>query len=479
MLGLTEYKSAVLVGKGALNTRSKKENKNIACECEARVRAFLRMLRVGEGTGELIKSYDYNKKETIYIHHDFQKGYTIAFGGNKITDLSKHPEVNYGGSTAEGAYQIMRYVWWELNGNQVVKNSENDYIKTGIREEYHNYVKKYKIPDYRHESQDKLCVIIMKHYCKKLIDTIIDNNIEKAIRDYASLKWASLPHKGDNSYHEYKGKPQPATPMKICIEHYEIFLKDELNEVSCLHLKKGFLKEFEYACRCSNNNKGLTKWQNPLKKNQITIHTYGGIVRPWRSAFGRVRTDMSGSDNGARPHHGLDLFAEIGTEVFACLPGEVVSLTPGNGYGNGIVFKIDDNYLSEFKKQRRNYSPYYIKSNRTYDSNKYNIDGYGDFEEYEGINESVSVYLMYAHLSEISVKLNDKITESNMNTVLGKTGTSGATNTKGPHLHFEIRSKQNPSGYAERYNPAYYIDYKNEEQMTASERKIQDDTAGK
>lgn len=66
-----------------------------------------------------------------------------------------------------------------------------------------------------------------------------------------------------------------------------------------------------------------------------------------------------------------------------------------------------------------------------------------------------------------------------MDTVLGKTGTSGATNTKGPHLHFEIRSKQGPSGYNDRYNPAYYVDYKNEEQISVSERKIQDDTAGK
>lgn len=66
-----------------------------------------------------------------------------------------------------------------------------------------------------------------------------------------------------------------------------------------------------------------------------------------------------------------------------------------------------------------------------------------------------------------------------MDKVLGKTGTSDATNTKGPHLHFEIRSKQNPSGYSERYNPAYYIDYKNEDQLTDSERKIQDEAAGK
>ncbi|WP_445711459.1 hypothetical protein [Flavobacterium sp.] len=103
---------------------------------------------------------------------------------------------------------------------------------------------------------------------------------------------------------------------------------------------------------------------------------------------------MKGSDNGARPHHGLDLFAKIVTELYACLPGQVVSLSPGSGYGNGFVFKIDDDHLDEFKKQRKNYGLYYIKSKRNYDSKKYAIDGYGDFDEYEGIEDSESVYLV-------------------------------------------------------------------------------------
>ncbi|WP_395075707.1 peptidoglycan DD-metalloendopeptidase family protein [Flavobacterium sp.] len=440
------------------------------CECEPRVRAFMRMLRVKEGTvGE--------------------KGYTTLFNNEVFTDMSKHPEkvINAGSysSSAAGAYQIMQDTYKGFQGYY------KDEKKNWKYAEKLNYTKRYNINSFDQESQDKLCLVIFKHnYIQKrpngffykedgtardgrskfnnafgdIIQMIIDNNFDKAILT-SSLCWASLP---DAPY------GQPTGTKEECKANYEKFLKEELEGKSDLYLKKGFLKEFGYNC-CEN--KGNAKWQNPLKNNQITIHTFGGSIRPWRSAFGRVRTDMTGSDNGARPHHGLDLFAEIGTEVFACLPGEVVSLTPGTGYGNGFVFKIDDNYLNEFKNQRRSYSPYYIKSDRTYDSKKYDIDGYGDFEEYEGASESESVYLMYAHLSEVTVKLNDKITESNMDTVLGKTGTSGATNTKGPHLHFEIRSKQSPSGYTDRYNPAYYIDYKNEEQITTSERKIQDDAA--
>jgi muramidase (phage lysozyme) len=330
------------------------------CECEARVRAFIRMLRVGEGTGELIKSYDYNKKETIYIAHDFQKGYTTAFGGNEITDLSKHPEENYGGSTAAGAYQIMRYVWWELTGNQVIQNEKGEYVKTGVREEYHDYVKKYNIPDYKHESQDKLCIIIMKHYCKKLIDTIIDNNIEKAIRDYASLKWASLPHKGDNSYHEYKGKPQPATPMKICIEHYEKFLKDELNEVSNLHLKKGFLKEFGFIC-CEGNKSAIKEGYDiekavnyvnanaePKSLSQCALYVRrainaGGIKNISGHAFEYYDTDKL-----------VNLgFKKMGTDIdsIELKKGDIVAFGAVSGHSYGHVAMYNGTqWVSDFKQ---------------------------------------------------------------------------------------------------------------------------------
>ena len=223
-------------------------------------------------------------------------------------------------------------------------------------------------------------------------------------------------------------------------------------------------------------------WRNPLDNPQITIYTQGGNRRPWRSAFGRVRTDLPGKDRGKRPHHGLDLFAVIGTSVFGCFPGKIVSLTPASGYRKGLIYKVDANYLNIVKKQRRNYDPYYVKAKRNYNNNEYDIAGFGEFDEYEGIKDGDEVYLMYAHLSELNskLKLNEEIMVENYKTrVLGKTGDTGATGTKGPHLHFEIRSKVSPSGYTERYNPAFYVNYKNENQISASERKIQDETAGK
>ncbi|MDR7371312.1 glycoside hydrolase family 104 protein [Flavobacterium aquidurense] len=231
----------------------KEEKKPKICEYEARVKAFMRMLRVGEGT-------------------DGEFGYTTAFDNNKITDLSSHPQKNYGGSTAAGAYQIMRYTWWWLNGEELDENN----LKTGIYIEKHDYIKKYKIPDYTQESQDKVCLIIMKHKRKGLLDLIISNQIEKAIRNIASLEWASLPHIENNSKYKYKGKQQPATPMADCLKNYETFLKEELSNKQTwnLHIKNGFLKEFGYNC-CDNekdNNAcscGKTHYNNAKPENWV------------------------------------------------------------------------------------------------------------------------------------------------------------------------------------------------------------------
>jgi len=229
------YKSAVMV-EGVTIKKEKDDDK--VCECEARVRAFMRMLRVGEGTGELNKSG--NKI-------DPQLGYTTAFGGNKITDLSRHPMKVYGWSSAAGAYQIMQYTYAWLGGSKLEWTGK--YFKIlDIYEAEHDYRKTYKINDYRPESQDKLCICLMKDK-KGFIELIIKNQIEDAIRKYGSAIWASLPYEGDNSrYKDNEGHLQPATPMKTCMEHYNLFLKEELNGVSNLHLKNGFLKEFNYKC---------------------------------------------------------------------------------------------------------------------------------------------------------------------------------------------------------------------------------------
>jgi muramidase (phage lysozyme) len=271
LLSLAEYKSAVLVGKGDIGTGSKKENKNVACECEARVRAFMRMLRVGEGTGELIKSYDKKQKKIIYIPHDFEKGYSTAYNNHKITDLSTHPQIIYDGdSSASGAYQVMQYVWWEISGFEVI-----DKKKTGKYDVNNDILKKRNITDFKAKSQDKISLVIMKRQRPKLIGKIIKNDIESAIRQEACFIWASLPENNDFSHYKLHGKLQPATAFKDCLEHYNTFLKEELAEKSPLHLEKDFLKEFVDNCcgeKSEKTNCNCAKKHIDLR-NKIVWHS--------------------------------------------------------------------------------------------------------------------------------------------------------------------------------------------------------------
>lgn len=222
----------------------KDEKKHQICEYEARVKAFLRMLRVGEGT-------------------DSERGYTTQFSGKQFSNMSNHPHeiISANGyfSSAAGAYQIMSDTY--------------DGLET--------YRTKYNILNFNQESQDRLCIVILKHnyttdrpnsfynpiYWKNkdktirdveketkikdrrkkfkgqqadIIKLIIDNDIKKATL-LSSLCWASLP---DSPY------GQPAKTIQECKANYEKFLKEELTNKQTwkLHLKEGFLKEFGYSC---------------------------------------------------------------------------------------------------------------------------------------------------------------------------------------------------------------------------------------
>ena len=236
-----------------------KEVKRVAleekkCVCEEKVRAFMRMLRVKEGT-------------------EGEKGYTTLYGGTQFSDMSKHPNkvITLGkySSTAAGAYQIMGYTY------------------DGIKK----YFSKYNITNFNQEAQDKMCLIILKNnYLKDrndsfynpvfykdkdkkdrdtlkenkakewrkrfkgkqgdIIQFIIDDDLERATL-LSSLCWSSLP---DSPYGQQSSKYTFEDVKRI----YENFLKEEIEGKTDLHLKKGFLKEFGYNCGCdkklSNSN---------------------------------------------------------------------------------------------------------------------------------------------------------------------------------------------------------------------------------
>ena len=100
---------------------------------------------------------------------------------------------------------------------------------------------------------------------------------------------------------------------------------------------------------------------------------------------------MSKYKNVSKNHTGIDLSANIGTNIVSSIEGEVVEVSSKGNYGKHlkIASKIDKNII-----------------------------------------------ILYAHCSEILVKKGDKVKK---NQVVAKVGNTG--NTTGAHLHFEIRYK--------------------------------------
>jgi len=352
------------------------------CYAEARVRAFMRMLRVGEGTvGE--------------------KGYTTSYGHQIMTDLSTHPQTVYLGSSAAGAYQIMRETYWGLQGYEV-----KEHKKVGKPIPARNLIEIYKIPDFSALSQDKLCIIYMKHYEKGLIKLLTEGQIEKAIRTKASKIWASLPNEGKPFEHNksrYKMPDginyQPAEHMSdSCLMNYRKFYREEVKGISDLHLKPGFLKEFGFDyCKdytLSNNEGG---W--PVKE------FHNGLKRRFGSPFGP-------RDGGH--HRGIDINFGSGYDDYGA---------PVIATHDGIVTKAQENDDKSERAGRR----VTIKSKD------------GNFQT------------KYFHLSVFLVDVGEDIKKGQ---VIGEIGASAKAKENGTdcHLHYEIH-KKNSAGKMEHYNP--------------------------
>lgn len=113
------------------------------------------------------------------------------------------------------------------------------------------------------------------------------------------------------------------------------------------------------------------------------------------SGYGVRRDPVYGS---TKFHAGLDFAAKTGTPVFATADGEVVVAERKSGYGNCVDINHGYNYLTR-----------------------------------------------YAHLSKIIAKAGTKVKRGELIGLVGSTGKS-----TGPHLHYEVRFKdepQNPVNY--------------------------------
>ncbi|ELT9993871.1 hypothetical protein QNZ24_004434 [Escherichia coli] len=170
---------------------------------EARVRAFMRMIRVGEGTvGEV--GY-----ETLFGKQSFIKDYHKDFSDHPNIIITRGPLK----SSAAGAYQVMGYTW---NDPKML-----------------SYHKKYGIVDFSPKSQDEFCVLILKYKRKGALKLIIDGDIDGAL-DILSYEWASLPP---------ARYPQPTKSKSEVISLYNKYLSEELSGETDLHLPIGYIKQ--------------------------------------------------------------------------------------------------------------------------------------------------------------------------------------------------------------------------------------------
>lgn len=133
------------------------------------------------------------------------------------------------------------------------------------------------------------------------------------------------------------------------------------------------------------------------------------------NGFGMVR------NGGKRPHQGWDLWAPIGTPIYAVADGLVEFVKTNSGdYGSQICTSFEDPQ-----------------------------------------NPGNLLYAFYAHLSQIYVTAKMWVTEGQLLGLTGKSGNaSGFKSIEDMHLHFEIRDAVAPGkGLKNRMDPAKYFGY--------------------
>ncbi|TGN22998.1 M23 family metallopeptidase [Empedobacter tilapiae] len=203
------------------------------------------------------------------------------------------------------------------------------------------------------------------------------------------------------------------------------------------------------------------KWHDPVENPICTLYMQSGGGGDYGKHWGLFGKTRDGST-----HYGLDFYAYPGTHIFACVKCEVVevrsSTNAERGYGKQLFLKVLDKetFLSHYKK----YSLLYPKLE---------YDMIGDF------SKNKDIVLHYAHLRKVYVKKGWII--NNVDIPIGETGVSGVNKgekqdgTAAPHLHFEIRNLNTKN----RINPGFFIDFKNYNTMSDSQRKNQENTAKK
>ncbi|CAL1516480.1 peptidoglycan DD-metalloendopeptidase family protein [Chitinophaga sp. MM2321] len=164
-------------------------------------------------------------------------------------------------------------------------------------------------------------------------------------------------------------------------------------------------------------------WHHPT--DNIQLRGWYTTWSPERSKYGIITSRKSGK------HQGLDLYAPVGSNVYACVAGIITTVYLSTSYGNVIVLNGD----------------------------------------YNGTN----YYFMYAHLKDKGIfKGGDAVDAGTVIGHTGKTGNASNLAINQEHLHFEIRTKEKVAmGFDGRLDPLEIITELNNDKIINPDEKQQ------
>ncbi|SHM54735.1 M23 family metallopeptidase [Chryseobacterium polytrichastri] len=138
------------------------------------------------------------------------------------------------------------------------------------------------------------------------------------------------------------------------------------------------------------------KWRHPL--DLMELRGWYSIWAPERSIYGK---NIVGRTKGK--HDGLDLYAPVGTAIYACVDGKVADNYISVSYGNVLILR-----------------------------GKYNGKTY---------------YFFHAHMKEKSpLEKEADVSAGDIIGYTGKTGNASSLSSKQTHLHFEVKTKNTHAG---------------------------------
>jgi murein DD-endopeptidase MepM/ murein hydrolase activator NlpD len=146
-----------------------------------------------------------------------------------------------------------------------------------------------------------------------------------------------------------------------------------------LYLKRQLSTDVRPALEATLAYEAAIPNRKPIGDSSEMTSTFGKRANPF--GFG-----------GSEFHNGLDFIDEYGAPVLATAPGKVIEAGYNGGYGNQIAIQHAHGYQT-----------------------------------------------LYAHLSEIGVKVGDRVERGEVIGALGNTGRS-----TGPHLHYEVHLENQP-----------------------------------